>query len=217
MITTTDNYGLSIVTKDVPRIDSRELAKNMHRPHQSLFELIKEHQNDFNEFGKVRFETEALAESKTKQKERFALLTEDQALLVLSYSRNTDRVRELKVKMIKAFGAARRLLELHANEYLPTYREQHDLIKNMGLPADKEKFLHMNTNKLVNQCVGIKAGERGALSQTPKSFLVIAHAITSNAMRGANDDKIAYQNAKVALAKFGELAIANDKKLEIAP
>ena len=209
MITTTDTNGLAIVTKDVPRIDSRELAKNMQRLHKSLFELIKEHQNDFAEFGKVRFETEALTDSKTGQKEKFALLNEDHAFLLVTYSRNTPRVRQLKVKLVKAFSAARRLIEQHATEYLPTYHATHDLIKNMGLPAEKEKHLHMNTNMLINKCVGIKAGERSALAAVPKSCLVMAQAIATNAMRGACDHKEAYQRTKVALETFGQLTIGN--------
>lgn len=209
MITSSIPNDLPIVTKDVPRIDSRQLAINMQQSNKNIVELIKDHESDFSQLGKVRFETAALVGSKTGQKEKYALLNEDHAFLLVSYSRNTERVRELKVKMVKAFSAARRLLEQHANEYLPTYHAQHDLIKNMGLPSEKEKHLHMNTNILVNKCVGIKSGERSALSQVPKSCLVMAQAIATNAMRGTNDHKVAYQRTKAALETFGQLTIAN--------
>lgn len=204
------NEALPIVNKDVPRIDSRELAANMQRQHKNIFELIKNHQNDFAEFGKVTFQTEALPDSQTAQKEKYALLNEDQAYLLLTYSRNNPRVRELKVKMIKAFSAARRMLEQHATEYLPTYHALHDQITFMGLTDEWEKFLHINTNKLVNQCVGIKAGERRALSEVPKSCLVVAQAIAANAIRGVSDHKEAYQRTKKALETYGQLAINSD-------
>ena len=207
MITTTDNNGLAIVTKDVPRIDTRELATNMQRPYQSLFELVKEHQSDFAELGVVRFQTGQLTSSKGGRKEKYALLNEDHAFLLVSYSRNTPRVRQLKVKMVKAFSAARRLLEQHAKEYLPTYHAMHDHITFMGLTDEREKFLHINANKLVNKCVGIKAGERNTLSEVPKSCLVVAQAIAANAMRGACDHKVAYQRTKLALETYGQLAI----------
>lgn len=209
MIATIETNEIPLVVKDVLRIDTRQLAINMERPHQTLFELVKKHQSDFEQLGKLQFQTGALLGSKTGQKEKYALLNEDHAFLLVSYSRNTARVRQLKVKMVKAFSAARRLLEQHANEYLPTYHAQHDLIKNMGLPSEKEKHLHMNTNMLVNKCVGIKAGKRSSLSQVPKSCLVMAQAIAANAMRGTNDHKIAYQRTKAALETFGQLTIAN--------
>ncbi len=196
-----------ITPKDVPRIDSRKLAVSLHRPHKSLFELIKKYQSDFERFEKLPFQTEALIDSETGQKARFALLTENQSYLLLNYSKNTDRVRELKIKMIQAFSAARRSHEQHVKDYLPTYHELHDNIKFMGLTEKREKHLHINTNKLVNKCLGIGAGERGTLAEVPKSFLVVAQAIAANAMRGASDHKEAYSRMKLTLEAYGQLAI----------
>lgn len=195
-----------IALKDVPRIDSRKLAVSLHRPHKALFELIKKYQSDLERFAKLPFQTEALIDSETGQRARFALLTEDQSYLLLSYSKNTERVRELKIKMMEAFSAARRLHEQHVKDYLPTYHALHDNIKFMGLSEKREKHLHMNTNKLVNKCVGIKAGERGTLTEVPKSFLVVAQAIAANAMRGACDHKEAYSRMKLKLETYGQLA-----------
>lgn len=207
MIPSIKANDLPLITKDVPRIDSRKLAQNMLRPHKALFEQIKKYQHDFEVLGKLPFQTEALKDSETGQSERYALLNENQSYLLLTFSRNTDRVRVLKLKMIQAFSEARRLLEQHAKEYLPTYHAMHDHITFMGLTDEREKFLHINANKLVNKCVGIKAGERNTLSEVPKSCLVVAQAIAANAMRGACDHKEAYQRTKLALATYGQLAI----------
>ena len=201
--------AIPLVTKNEPRIDSRELALNLDRPHQTVYELVKKYQTEFESMGKLQFQTGALIGSRTGQKEKFALLNEDQAFLVLSFSRNNTKVVELKVKMIKAFSAARRLIEQHASEYLPTYHALHDHITFMGLTHEREKFLHINTNKLVNQCVGIKAGERRGLSEVPKSCLVVAQAIAANAIRGASDHKEAYQRTKQALETYGQLGIGS--------
>ena len=43
--------------------------------------------------------------------ERWCFLTEDQALYVMTLSRNSDRVRECKRKLVKGFSAARKELE----------------------------------------------------------------------------------------------------------
>lgn len=57
--------------------------------------MLKTHKTDFEEFGKVMFQTRPLPSG---QREKIALLNEDQAFLLLTYSRNTAKVRALKIK-----------------------------------------------------------------------------------------------------------------------
>ena len=95
-----------VATKTEPRVDSRLLAKQLGIKHPNLFAQVKTHKTDFEEFGKVTFQTGALPSG---QSEKFATLNEDQAYLLLTYSRNTAKVRALKVKLVKAFAQAHRL------------------------------------------------------------------------------------------------------------
>ena len=38
--------AIPLVTKNEPRIDSRELALNLDRPHQTVYELVKKYQTE---------------------------------------------------------------------------------------------------------------------------------------------------------------------------
>jgi len=80
-----------IATTKEARIDSRVLAKHLGNKHQNLFELVKDHRKDFEQFGILRFQTGEI--NGRGQPEKFAMLNEDQCTLALSYSRNTARVR----------------------------------------------------------------------------------------------------------------------------
>ncbi|MFW9621724.1 MAG: hypothetical protein ACMV16_06190 [Macromonas sp.] len=72
-----------VLVKDEPRIDSRLLAQQLRRPHYGMFELIKRYEGKLKKLGKVTFQMGASEGSKTGQKERFALLNENQAYFVL--------------------------------------------------------------------------------------------------------------------------------------
>lgn len=196
---------LPLVIKDIPRVDSRLLAANMGKTHQSLFELVKDYRADFEEMGKVRFETGASPGSKTGQTERFAMLSEDQAYLLLTYTRNTARTRQLKIKLVKAFAEARRAAEVHRTEYLPGYHELHDQLHALAAGSPNERFVHMNLNKLVNCVVGIGAGQRGGLTAPKQSLLVVAQDLAAKAMHGAANHHEAYAVAKAVLGNLGRV------------
>jgi phage regulator Rha-like protein len=195
---TTDAFTLTTV-KAEPRIDSRLLVKSLGTKHQSTFELLKDHRADFEELGKVRFETGASPGSKTGQTERFALLNEDQSYLLLTYSRNTARTRQLKVKLVKAFGEARRAAGQHGTEYLPTYHQLHDELHALAAGSDHERHVHMNVNRLINKTVGIEAGQRNVASMPKQSLLAVAQAVAVSAARGAVDHRAGYQRIKSAM------------------
>ena len=94
---------------DEPRVDSRQLAEQLGNQHKNALALIERYTDKFKEFGLLAFQTEAVkapGQRGTKHL-KYALLNEDQAFLLLSLSRNTDRVVELKASLIMAFREAR--------------------------------------------------------------------------------------------------------------
>jgi len=193
------------------RIDSRLLAVAMDRRHQDLYELVKGHRAAFEEFGVLRFQTGKPNGPSGGRPERFALLGEDQAYFLLTLTRNTERTVALKVRLVKAFGEARRAAEA-GTEYLPTYHALHDELHALAAGSANERFVHMNLNKLVNKTVGIGTGERGALRTAPKAMLITAQAVAARAMRGAADHRDGYERAKSAL-----LALSSVTMLEVTP
>lgn len=191
------------VSHSEPCIDSRLLAHHLGIQHKNVLESIGKYVDQFQSFGKVAFQTEPLPSG---QKEKFALLNEDHSFLLLSLSRNTDKVVGLKVKLVKAFGEARRNRDLTQIEYLPTYRALHDEIHALAAGSQNEKFVHMNLNKLVNKTAGIGSGQREGAALPTKSMLVTAQMIAAAAMRGAADHKEGYAKAKAALGGLEALA-----------
>lgn len=193
-----------VICKDEPRIDSRLLAQHFGRPHQSLFEMVKDYRADFERLGLLRFQT---GKANGGRPERFVLLTEDQAYLLLTYTRNTAKARALKVKLVQAFGEARRAAQMRGAEYLPTYHALHDAIHARAAGSPNEKFVHMNVNKLVNKTAGIESGQRAGASFPQQSLLTVAQTVAAQAMRAAPDHHAGFQQAKTALVELSRVAL----------
>jgi phage regulator Rha-like protein len=195
---TVDDLPLTLIAdKAEARVDSRVLASRLGSRHQSAMELMKDHRADFEELGILRFQTGVIRGR--GQPERFALLNEDQCYLLLTYSRNTAKVRHLKVRLVKAFRDARRAAEDRKAEYLPTYHALHDQIHALAAKSANERFVHMNVNKLINKAAGLDAGQRMTVALPQQSLLVVAQAVAARALRGARDHHDGYCRAKDAL------------------
>lgn len=93
-----------IVKKDEPRIDSRVVAQQLGVEHESVMRLLNKYQADFEVHGLFRFE---IGKPLNGRPEKFSYLNEDQCWLLLTYNRNTKKVRALKGQLVRA-------LERHA-------------------------------------------------------------------------------------------------------
>lgn len=97
-----------IQSKGEARADSRVLAEQLGVKPKNTLGLIERYLSKFERFGVVPFETEKPGVGTSGGRpERFVLLNEDQCYFLLSLSRNTDRVVELKASLIMAFREAR--------------------------------------------------------------------------------------------------------------
>ena len=190
-----ENFELTLV-KNERRADTRLLAKHLGNQHKNVFELVKNYKADFEQLGKVTFQTEALSSG---QLEKFALLNEDQAYLLLTYSRNTTKVRALKVKMVKAFAEVRRAAEVRQVEYLPAYHQLHDAIKVAANGSPNERFIHMNANKALNQLAGVESGQRAGAGSLQQSILAVGSALAAQALQNATDGHGLHKRIKAAL------------------
>ena len=190
-----ENFALTLV-KNERRADTRLLAKHLGNQHKNVFELVKNYNADFEQLGKVTFQTEALPSG---QLEKFALLNEDQAYLLLTYSRNSAKVRALKVKMVKAFAEVRRAAEVRQMEYLPAYHQLHDAIKVAANGSPNERFIHMNANKALNQLAGVESGQRAGAGSLQQSILAVGSALAAQALQNATDGHGLHKRIKAAL------------------
>ena len=187
-------------TKTETRVDSRLMAIHLGNQHRHVMALIEKYADKFRGFSQLLFKN-AVGERNQGggNRERFALLNEDQAFFLLSLSRNSDRVVDLKVKLIQAFCEARRAAGQRQDEYLPTYHQLHEVIHSLASESSNEKFVHMNVNKLVNRAAGLEAGQRTNLALHQQAMLIVAQAVAANALRGATDHHAGYVRVKQAL------------------
>ena len=196
-----ENFELTLV-KNERRADTRLLAQHLGNQHKNVFELVKNYKADFEQLGKVTFQTEALPSG---QLEKFALLNEDQVYLLLTYSRNSAKVRALKVKMVKAFAEARRAAEVRQVEYLPAYHQLHDAIKVAANGSPNERFIHMNANKALNQLAGVESGQRAGAGSLQQSILAVGSALAAQALQNATDGHGLHKRIKAALEPLTDI------------
>ncbi|WDI91917.1 Rha family transcriptional regulator [Xanthomonas campestris] len=190
--------GLVKVGAGEPRVDTRDLAAQLDLRHQNVFETVKAYKTDFEELGILRFQTGEI--SGRGRPERFAMLTEDQCYLLLTYSRNTDRVRQLKLSLVKAFKEVRETRRVVEVEYLPAYHQLHDEIHRLAAGSPNERFVHMNTNKLINKAAGLEAGTRGKANLPQLATVTVMQQVAASAFHRANDHRDGYQAMKSGIA-----------------
>lgn len=108
--------GLSVSEHDDGElvVDSRLIAERLGIEHESFMETLRKYQSPVEEaFGSIRFETGSKKGPGAKaggKQPIYALLTEDQATLLMTFSRNTSQVVKCKIELVQAFSKAKELL-----------------------------------------------------------------------------------------------------------
>lgn len=95
--------GQAVTTSEV-------IAQGVGVQHKNILALVRNYQSDFEVFNPVAFETrrgKPLPQGGFGQSVTVALLSEQQATLLVTYCKNTEVVRKFKVALVKAFYEAR--------------------------------------------------------------------------------------------------------------
>lgn len=182
-----DNNLVFIKIEDV-FTDSKIIAENAGVKHHAIQQITSKYISDFEEFGRVRFTFE-MRPSKTNQKEKIYLYNEQQATLLLSYLKNTDKVREFKKNLVKQFFKAKKLLEeintpecqqlrLTAKSSTKTL---HETIDNVFIPyaisrgsetyKNKSEVAYTHFEKPINKALGIGKNKRAYLDKKGQTIL----------------------------------------------
>lgn len=189
-----------ITTATDARVDSRLLAIGLRNQHKAVLALLDRYIDVFKQHGQLTFKKEV---GQRKQgggnAERYALLNEDQAYLLLNLSRNTEVVVSLKSKLIAAFGIARRAADMRRMEYLPSYHELQDAIHTAAVTSSNEARVHMNVAKLINKSVGLESGQRATAAIPQQALLIVAQTVAARAMQSGVDHHDGYQRVKQSL------------------
>lgn len=206
--------------KNEPRVDSRVLTDKLQNQHKNVLALIDNYKSDFEEFGAVAFKTlkgKPLPQGGNAKSTRYALLNEDQAYLLLSFSKNTVHIRGLKVELVKAFSRFRQNKQVES-DYLPFYHELHDEVKVLAMQAERngstapERVFHINFNKLINKAFNLKSGQRPGLPCHLRAKVtaanVIAKELLQDAINNGMTHKQAFQHVKQGVNAFASVGIS---------
>jgi len=95
------------------RADSRLIASAIGITNKAAVRLISDHITHFELLGVMRFQNaKPLSNSNGGRPEKFAVLNEDQAYLLLAFVRNNEKSVPLKVNLIKSFKQARQKIRI---------------------------------------------------------------------------------------------------------
>ena len=90
-------------------VDSRLIAESLGIAHKNFLATIEKYRSHIEStFGIIAFETR---KSKRGKPEKFAWLTEEQSTFLMALSRNTEKVVNCKLELVKAFTEAKRLIK----------------------------------------------------------------------------------------------------------
>jgi len=115
-------------------VDSRLIASELGIGHEPFIRTIRKYSDEVEQFGILRFENGTSTNSVgATHKTLFCYLNEDQATYVMTLSKNTDKVRQCKLNLVKAFSEAKKLIK----EVIPAQSEK---IKELELQNENLKL-----------------------------------------------------------------------------
>ena len=74
------------------------IAEGVGHNHKSVIRLVREHQADLEQFGQLRFENALNPQGKPTE---YAIFNEQQSALILAYMRNSEVVKQFKIRLVK--------------------------------------------------------------------------------------------------------------------
>lgn len=207
-----------VVVKDVARIESRIIAEQLGRQHESVIRQLTVFASDFDQLGALPVRSLATEYSDLKsgnakrgRPQKSLMLNEDQAYLLLAYSRNSTRVRAFKVRLVQAFRQARDAVEI-AKDYLPGYHQLQNEAKHLAEVAHAagsttpERTFHININRLVNNACGVEPGQRASLTPQQRMAVTsagfVAQKAIASALDAGADHHEAYAVAKAQVQRY---------------
>lgn len=103
-------YELVEVRENDVFTNSKVIAEGTNNQHSSIQRILTKYEEDFNEFGQLRFEIRPVKYSRGTNEEKVYLLNEEQATLLMTYLRNNEIVRKFKKNLVHQFYKMRKFL-----------------------------------------------------------------------------------------------------------
>lgn len=132
------------------------IAEGVGRGHDTIIKLVDRNKRDLKEFGGVGFEIRTFDTKGGKQKQRVALLNEQQTTLLITYMRNNELVRAFKKRLVAEFFSMRSALakkKMDRNSARLEYKPMTDAIKHEREAQGKQIAPHHFSNEadLINR------------------------------------------------------------------
>lgn len=141
--------------------------------HHAIQQILNKHESDFKEFGTLAFEMRVCSHRTGASSQKICRLNEEQATLLVTYLKNTERVRAFKKELVRQFFAMRAELmkrQICRAELKPIRRELTDVIKE----ADTSKWAFKKyTDLAYKAAVGKNAAQLRKERRAPQK----AHAV----------------------------------------
>jgi len=170
-LTRKHTYDIMVHMKDIVKqekgiilADSRDLEDVFGIAHRSIYRLISRYQEQLTIFGKVRFEN---APTESGQTQSYVMLNENQALLLLTYTRSNEKTNEYRKKLIQQFSAMRDYIKLHDVARLlgiETRKTLTDIIQESGENERQHGHAYSNYTNLAYKLTGLEKGSRDSLN-----------------------------------------------------
>ena len=128
------NTSLVFMSEDqtIPVTTSEVIATALDKDHKDVLALAKKYQADLNEFGVASFKTNLQTRGNRNgtQEKEIVILNEQQATLLITYMRNSDKVRKFKIALVKAFFEMREQIQEKKTSLLLEQAYQRGLLEN---------------------------------------------------------------------------------------
>jgi len=168
---------LVIVKGDDLFTDSLIIAEGAEIEHESVMRMIEKYKSKLNMLGKIKFSDLKSDNPLGGRPIKIAQLNEQQATFLLTLLRNTEPVVDFKFKLTQEFYRMRKfILERQTAQWQQSRltgkqvrRDETDIILEKLIPhaeaqgSKNAEKLYMVYSKLVNNILGIEAGQRDNL------------------------------------------------------
>lgn len=129
------NTALATISPDgEPTTTSLVIAEHTENDHASVIKLVRAHLGDLEEFGTIGFEIRKSGGRPTE----YAILSEPQATLLITYMRNGEQVKRFKKALVHAFFTLRQEIARRKPE-LPDRRALAQMVIDAEDRADAER------------------------------------------------------------------------------
>lgn len=154
--------ALVIISGDQLVTTTEAISSGTKNEHASVIKLVRTYQSDLEEFGPIGFETRkgsALPQGGFAKATEYAVLSEDQAALLITYMRNNSIVRRFKIELVRSFGEMRR--RLASAPALPDFTDPIAAARAWADAKDAERLAGAKVDQLEHQVAELAPAAAG--------------------------------------------------------